>query len=115
MSAAATPDDCWEELQRASDEFGLSILRMRLASQMFEANELDHKRSSSISISLSENDWIEIAVPQDATKYSNVLTPFAAIMQRVLTDKGTNLDLQRKPEHAFSTALYGATPSPLIH
>jgi UDP-GlcNAc:undecaprenyl-phosphate GlcNAc-1-phosphate transferase len=115
LSAAATPDDCWEELQRASDEFGLSILRMRLASQMFEANELDHKRSSSISISLSENDWIEIAVPQDVTKYSSVLTPFAAIMQRVLTDKGTNLDLQRKPEHAFSTALYGATPSPLIH
>jgi hypothetical protein len=115
LSAATTPDDCWEELRRASDEFGLSVLRMRLASRMFEANELDHKRSSSISISLSDNDWIEIAFSKDADGRSSVLTPFATIMQRVLADKSTNLDFLRKPEPAFSTALYGVTPSPLIH
>jgi UDP-GlcNAc:undecaprenyl-phosphate GlcNAc-1-phosphate transferase len=115
LSAAATPDDCWEELQRASDEFGLGILRMRLASRIFEANELDRTRSSSISISLSDSDWIEIALSKDAGLHSSVLTPFAAIMQRVLADKSTNLDVLGKPEPAFSTALYGATPSPLIH
>ena len=115
LSAATTPDDCWEEVQRASEEFGLSVLRMRLASRMFEAHGLDSKRSASISISLSENDWIEIALPKDEAKDSSVLTPFAAIMQRVLADKSTNLDILGKPEPTFPTALYGATPSPLIH
>lgn len=115
LSAAATPDDCWEEVQRASDEFGFHVLRMRLASRMFEANEHDAKRASSISISLSENDWIELSLASDPANHSNAFMPFATIMQRVIADKTMDLEFRHKPEPAFSTALYGTIPSPLIH
>jgi UDP-GlcNAc:undecaprenyl-phosphate/decaprenyl-phosphate GlcNAc-1-phosphate transferase len=110
LSAAATPDDCWEEVQRASSEFGFHVLRMRLASRMFEADEHNSKRLSSISVSLSEDDWIELSLARDPANHSSALAPFATIMQRVLADKTMNLEFRHKREPAFSTALYPTVP-----
>jgi UDP-GlcNAc:undecaprenyl-phosphate GlcNAc-1-phosphate transferase len=115
LSAAITPDDCWKEVRRAADEFGFHVLRMRLASRMFEGDENDSRHSSSISISLSEVDWIEINLADDPANRPNVLMPFATIMQRVLADKTTNVGFQHKPDAAFSTALYGTLTSSVIH
>jgi len=115
LSAAATPDDCWEEVQRASDEFGFHIVRMRLASRMFGATDYDCRRSSSINISLSEDDWIELSLARSPANHANALVPFATIMQRVLADKTKSVAFRHAPEPGFAPALYGTVPSPVIH
>jgi UDP-GlcNAc:undecaprenyl-phosphate GlcNAc-1-phosphate transferase len=110
LRSAATAEDCWEVVQRASEEFGFHLIRMRLASRMFE-NGSETLRSSAISIAISADDWIELSLGTDPIHYPNALVPFATTIQRILADKPVDVAFPREVEKTFSTVLYKSVPS----
>jgi UDP-GlcNAc:undecaprenyl-phosphate GlcNAc-1-phosphate transferase len=110
LRAAATAEDCWEVVQRASEEFGFHLMRMRLATSMFESGA-ETMRSSAISIAISEDDWIELSLGQSPVQHPTALVPFVTTIQRVLADKRVDVDFPREAEKTFSTVLYKTVPS----
>ena len=113
LGAAATVDDCWAIVERASNEFGFRATRMRFAGRMFGArNGDDCARSSAIGIAISQNDWVELSLGPNSVQHPNALVPFATTMRRVLADKRTDMAYshEHEVETAFSTILYEAVP-----
>ena len=110
LLAAGTAEACWDVVQRASEEFGFHLIRMRLASQMFENGE-QAMRSSAISIAISEDDWIELSLGTNPVEHPNALVPFATTIQRILADKNMEGALPHEAEKTFSTVLYKGVPS----
>lgn len=112
LTAALTAEDCWAAIQLNSCQFGFEVLRMRLGSRIFGDTETVPP-ASTIRISISEQDWVELALDTNPSESPNALIPFVTTMRSVLADK--LIAVAEQPNSgAFSTVFHTLT-SPLVH
>jgi hypothetical protein len=88
LQTAATPEDCWISLQRASREFGFHSVHLQIDSARFEHRDQPEPLESwTIRIPLNGHGFIDLARPFNVAENSTAIAPFADMLQRTLAPK----------------------------
>ena len=95
LAAAVTPQDCWTVIESAAREFGFERAHMKFGGYAFEYR-LDPAASCawSLSIPLSECDYVELSAPVAAASSNGVVAHFASMLHRDLSARLASLEAQ---------------------
>ena len=116
LTEALTPHDCWTVIEKASAEFGFEAFRMKLAGQVFGQAPFEARRSTSINVALSDDDWIELMIAEAGNdERSSALLPFAATIQRAITAKALRPVTHKSEEGRFQAIYAGHLAPPVIN
>jgi nucleoside-diphosphate-sugar epimerase len=88
LAAAATPDECWEILQRTYSEFGFYEIRFKIGDRLYRDTANGHyaPKSWTVRIRLSGNDYLNLSREFD-TQSPPIVARFSDAIGEILTAK----------------------------
>lgn len=90
LTAATTPDECWEVLRRAFREFGFYQVEMQFADRKYtESAEVQPFQSWKVTVPISAVSCIELFRGFGPAQQHNVVAPFVDVLRKTLAPKFT--------------------------
>ena len=88
LAAAATPDACWEVIQKTCVKFGFHRVRLCLGGELYNYSSDDVGDSGwTIRVPLSGDDYALLSRPFASVMYSMVVAPLVDIVRQTLVKK----------------------------
>jgi UDP-GlcNAc:undecaprenyl-phosphate GlcNAc-1-phosphate transferase len=88
LSAATTPDECWEAIRNTSTDLGFHRIEMRFEGFTYISNSHDRLcRSWAIRIPISEHEWIELFHEFVVTQHSTSVVALAETIRKVMESR----------------------------
>jgi UDP-GlcNAc:undecaprenyl-phosphate GlcNAc-1-phosphate transferase len=102
LTAASTPQDCWNVLRRHYREFGFYRIEVQMAGQtLSECVEMQPLQSWKVTVPLSEFSYIELHRCFGPAQQHQVVASFVDVMRKVLEPKCTAFErIGPQTEHA---------------
>ena len=110
LAAAATPDECWEILQRTYSEFGFCEIRFKIGDRFYgdTANGHNVPKSWTVRIRLSGNDYLNLS-REFETQSPPIVARFSDAIAEILTPKtSAMLSAEATQRHITIMGLQGA-------
>jgi UDP-GlcNAc:undecaprenyl-phosphate GlcNAc-1-phosphate transferase len=93
LAAAATPEDCWNVLERFHREFGFYQIDVQMAGQKFQAcAEVPPFQSWKVTVPLSPLSYIELSRVFGPAQQHQVVAPFVDVLRKVLAPKFSSFE-----------------------
>ena len=102
LSAASTPEECWNVLRRGSREFGFHQIEAQVAGRKFsDCAEAQPLQSWKVMVPISEGSCVELHRAFGPAQQHQVVASFVDVLRRVLEPKFTVFErIPPQTEHA---------------
>jgi UDP-GlcNAc:undecaprenyl-phosphate GlcNAc-1-phosphate transferase len=92
LNAAATPEECWEVIQRTYTQFGFHEIRFKIGDRVYRHTTNGHgvPKSWTLRIQLSENDYLNLSREFD-TQAPPIVARFSDAIGEILTAKTSGM------------------------
>jgi UDP-GlcNAc:undecaprenyl-phosphate GlcNAc-1-phosphate transferase len=107
LTAAVTPEQCWEVLQHAYSEFGFNEIRFKVAGRLYTHTTNGHHVADTwtVRIRLSENDYLNLS-REFNTEAPPIVARFSDAIGRILRPKSSEV-IRTDPIHSGSAIPIG--------